>query len=91
MVTDNKVYDYGTLCHCNRCGYEWHSRVNYRPPTCASCNSPYWFTAQHRKSPPTKKARGNGDAINTLEKELAKRVTPEKYSGLKPAPKKDIK
>jgi len=28
---------------CERCGYEWESRlVNIKPITCPRCKSPYW-------------------------------------------------
>lgn len=33
---------------CLRCGYQWLPRYTRRPKACASCNSPWWYPAQHR-------------------------------------------
>ena len=46
----------GIYVICMRCAYRWLPRHTRRPKACASCNSPWWYPAQHRWSKGRKKS-----------------------------------
>jgi len=37
------------IVKCNRCGFEWVTRLRKDPKRCSRCKSPYWNIKRTRK------------------------------------------
>lgn len=73
-MTSTEKYVRRWDCKCNRCGSEWESRTEKKPPICAVCKSPGWDTDNPVGWPKGKKRKTNPLTIthrgDTMAKEL---------------------